>query len=601
VRDQVNKLQSLGISAACINSNQSSDENNEVLNQAINGQIKVLYIAPERQNNEMWLSAAEKMKLSMVVVDEAHCISVWGHDFRPAFKKISKLVDLLPKNFPVLGTTATTTYRTQKDIEKQLKLVGGELSVVRGDLMRSKFRLYVVKVKSEEEKMIWLAQNLKKLPGSGIIYTGTRVDTEVYNNWLRHQNINSTQYNGGLDSETRKEVEDGLMQNKWKCIVSTNALGMGIDKPDIRFIIHTQIPASIIHYYQEIGRAGRDGLPSDIILFYNEEDKKLPLAFIENSKPKLALYNRVIEASKEDLYGEKELMKKCNVRQTPFRVIKEDLIDQRIWNEITIGRSKKYEFVSSSKPLDTSYFEDIRDQKRHELEQMIAYTETTSSRMKFICNYLGDVGDARNFTCDNTGLETKKITVSKEWFDQIEEFRNNFFPELLLSSKNSNIINGVAASYYGVSIVGSAIHRSKYEKGGDFPDFLLGLTLRACRKSFGNLNFDVVLYVPPTSSGDLVKNFATKISAALKVPISHHLKKVRETSEQKIFENNYLKSENVADAFSFSGNISGKNVLLIDDICDSGATLKEIGKILTSLGANLIAPLVIAKTVGGDL
>jgi len=167
----------------------------------------------------------------------------------------------------------------------------------------------------------------------------------------------------------------------------------------------------------------------------------------------------------------------------------------------------------------------------------------------------------------------------------------------------SKICDGVASSFYGLSNVGSSLHRCKYEGGGDFPDFLLKLTLKAFRKTCGKAQFDLLLYVPPTISGDLVKNFASRISEILKIPISHKLIKERATNPQKIYQNAYLKKENIAMAFTYSmaDEIKGKRILLIDDIYDSGATIKEIGKLLTNLGAKLIVPLVIARTVGGDI
>ena len=185
----------------------------------------------------------------------------------------------------------------------------------------------------------------------------------------------------------------------------------------------------------------------------------------------------------------------------------------------------------------------------------------------------------------------------------MQDFREDYFPVLEVKTKGTNLINGVAASYYGVSNVGIALHRSKYENGGDFPDFLLRLILKAYRKKFEQEKFDLILYVPPTKSGELVKNFAVKVSQVLKFPISHNLIKQRVTSEQKVFENSILKSDNVKDAFTYKNpqEIRGKTILLIDDIFDSGATIKEIGKYLTNLGALKIAPLVIARTVGGDL
>lgn len=600
MRDQVNKLNSLGIAAACINSNQDEEENLAIIEKAKNREIKILYIAPERQENSDWIEATRSIKLSMIVVDEAHCISVWGHDFRPAFRRIISLVKLLPRDLPVIAATATATPRVEKDIADQ---IGGGIKVVRGRLLRENFRLYVIKVSSEDEKLIWLGRNLTDIPGSGIIYTGTRVNTEIYSRWLAYLNMPATSYNAGLDTESRIETEQGLLNNRWKCVISTNALGMGIDKPDIRFIIHTQIPQSPIHYYQEIGRAGRDGLPTDIILFYNPEDKSLPLAFIDGGRPSVKKYEQVIKAIHNEPLGEKDLMRKTNLKQTPVRVIKSDLIEQGIIREANFGKSKKLEYVTGAPELNIKSFEELRRSKTFELEKMIEYVDTTESRMRFLCDFLGDPHSDKHSNCDNTGLKKQSIVSDPEWNKKLKEFREDYFPLLDVESARSKIVNGIASSYYGVSNVGAAIHRSKYENGGDFPDFLLILTLRAFREKYGDERFDLLVYVPPTKSGSLVKVFAEKISGTLKIPISHDLIKNRITEEQKVFENYTLKNDNVRDSFSFRNpeKIPGKKILLVDDVFDSGATIKEIGRYFTNLGVEKIAPLVIAKTVGGDL
>ncbi|MBA7573213.1 ATP-dependent RNA helicase DbpA [subsurface metagenome] len=600
MRDQVKNLNSLGIAAKCINSEQTPEENSQIISEAKEGKLKILYIAPERQENLEWIEATRQMNLSMVVVDEAHCISVWGHDFRPSFRRILNLVNLLPKGMPILATTATATKKVETDIAKQM---GGNLTIIRGNLMRENFRLFVIKVNSEDEKLIWLGKNLSKLPGSGILYTGTRVDTEIYSKWFEYLKIPSIGYNAGLDPDSRIAIENGLMKNQWKCVISTNALGMGIDKPDIRFIIHTQIPQSPVHYYQEIGRAGRDGEPAYIILFYNPEDRDLPEAFIEGGRPAIPKYEKVIEAVKSELLGERELMRKTNLKQTQIRVIKADLVEQKIIREVTIGRSKKFEYITEAPKLNPKAFEELRAIKTADLEKMIGYVETTGSRMKYLCDFLGDFDDMVLKNCDNTRLQKLKVTTTPDWTEKLQAYREDYFPELKVETTGTNLVNGVAASYYGVSNVGAAIHRSKYENGGNFPDFLLRLTLKASRKKFGQEKFDMILYVPPTKSGELVKNFAIKISQVLKFPISHNLRKQRQTSEQKVFENNYLKSDNVRDAFTYKNptEIKNKSILLIDDIFDSGATVKEIGRYLTNLGAKRIALLVIARTVGGDL
>jgi ATP-dependent DNA helicase RecQ len=600
MRDQVAKLNSLGIAARCINSEQEPEENAKIIEQAIAGQVKILYIAPERQENSAWTEATRQMQLSMVVVDEAHCISVWGHDFRPSFRRIINLVKLLPRDMPVLATTATAIRKVEADIAAQM---GGNLTIIRGNLMRENFRLFVIKVETEDEKMIWLGKNLDRMPGSGVLYTGTRVETEIYARWFEFLNIPSIGYNAGLDPASRISIEKGLMNNRWKCVISTNALGMGIDKPDIRFIIHTQIPQSPVHYYQEIGRAGRDGEPAYIILFYNPKDRELPEAFIEGGRPAISKYEKVITAIKNELLGEKDLTRRTNLKQTQVRVITADLMEQKIIRQVTFGKSKKFEYITGAPELDTKSFEELRKIKTADLDNMVGYVETTGSRMKYLCEFLGDPDHREYSNCDNTGLKKLKVQATQQWYEKLASYRENYFPELQVESARTKLINGVAASYYGVSNVGAAIHRSKYENGGDFPDFLVRLTLKAFRKKFGQEKFDLVLYVPPTKSGKLVRNFSEIIAKILQIPISHGLLKLHPTSEQKIFENSALKSDNVKDAFIFENpeEIKGRKILLIDDIFDSGATMKEIGKYLSGIGADKIAPLVIAKTVGGDL
>ncbi len=669
MRDQVRSLCERGIPAAYINSEQSYEENQNSIQRALNGEIKILYIAPERQENEEWVEATRQLKLSMVVVDEAHTISTWGHDFRPSFRRIINLVQLLPQSLPVLATTATATKKVQYDIEQQ---IGGRLTTIRGNLIRPNFQLQVVKVQSEDEKMIWLAENLNSINGTGLIYTGTRIDTEVYANWLRFVGINATDYNAGFDADTRKSIEQDLMQNKWKCIVSTNALGMGIDKSDIRFVIHTQMPASPIHYYQEIGRAGRDGKPTRIILFYNEKkengndvatDSLLPLSFVEGSRPTTKKYQKVISLLQEEPLSEREVLKKANLKTNQLRVIKADLIDQGIIKEVLYGKIKKYEYQYNAPALNTDSFEALRDAKLKDLHAMEEYIYTDMPRMKYLCSFLDSDETVEYSNCDNTNLERITVSVTPEWMTKLEDFRETYFPCLELSSwtirkggfrlryiapdkvqvektvkndmgevierpiidysnninlleynqeereiieehlgKASRLVDGYAASYYGVSNVGAAIHRSKYENGGDFPDFLLKKTLSVFGKKFRGIHFDLVLYLPPTNSGDLVKNFATKFARVIGVPISHELIKVRITQEQKMFQNSYSKQENVCGAFDIDEDIvKDKYIVLLDDIYDSGSTLKEVGKLLTQKGAKCIVPIVIAKTVGGTL
>ncbi len=600
MRDQIKKLNDAGIAARCINSEQTREENDSVIKEALENKLKLLYIAPERMENAQWLESAREMFISMVVIDEAHCISQWGHDFRPAYRRIVNLVNLLPKQFPVLATTATATKRVEKDVQQQ---IGKNTIAIRGNLMRKNFRLFVIHVNSEEEKFAWLGKNLNNLEGNGIIYTGTRINTMVYTNWLNSLGISCVGYNAGLDGDSRKQIERGLIENTWKCIVSTNALGMGIDKPDIRFIIHTQITQSPIHYYQEIGRAGRDDKTAFLILFYNPSDRDLPEAFIEGDRPTSKKYYQVIDLLRERPLSTYQLMKETNLTNTQIRTIVADLVDQSIINESFYGRSRKFEYSINAPQLNTGYFEMLRSIKLKELNDMIEYAEGVDCRLAYLCKYLGDKAPKRCGRCDNDIGKSYNVDFYDEWKDRVEAFQQNYFPELSVDREGTNMKDGAAGAYYGVSNIGHIIHNCKYKNGGDFPDSLVDLTLRAFQKNFSRFRFDLILYVPPTESGCLVRNFAMKISQLTGIPVSHKLFKTRPTEPQKVFQNFVLKRDNVKDAFVYHKpkEIGNKNILLVDDIYDSGSTIKEIGKYLTKLGAKKITPLVIAKTVGGRI
>lgn len=597
MREQVNRLRALGIPAAYINSTLTPEEKAETLRNAENGQYKLLYIAPERQEDEQWQQVVQRMRLGMVVVDEAHCISTWGHDFRPSYRRIVNVVKQLQRDFPVLACTATATKRVQEDIEKQFD--NSRLTVLRGNLSRENFLLKVLFCETQEDKLTGVLRMVRAFKGTGIIYCGTQAETEIFSKWLVFNGIAATNYNAGLDDATRKQIELDFLNDKYKCIVSTNALGMGMDKPNIHFVIHTQVPASPLHYYQEIGRSGRDGQDTEVVLCYSPEDDGLPLSFINNNRPAVHYYQWMIDILRENALGLHGIIKQINLKQTSVNVILADLIDQGIVIKTNSGRSSVYELKFNAPELNTKGFEELRVAKLGDFEQMKVYIDSSSCRMQFLQNYLGDIDGQPCGKCDIDHGKKYVIKASEAELQRIAAFREDYFPVLCLESKSGILINGVAASWYGVTNVGSMLHRSKYEGGGDFPDYLLRLTLKAFRKHFKGMHFDLVMYVPPTVSGELVKNFAEKIARVLKFQLSHGIVKTRTTEAQKIFESAIGKRENLKGAFTITDNVRGMKILLIDDIFDSGATIREIASTLQAAGAELAAPLVIAKTVGG--
>ena len=596
MRDQVTKLKEKGILAEALHSQQSREENDAIMRNAMAGKIKILYIAPERIESGDWLSVARQLNLAMIVIDEAHCVSTWGHDFRPAYRRIVELVNMLPVDFPVLAVTATATKAVEADIVKQIQ---GDISSLRGNLLRPNLRLLVIKVKSEAEKMLWLAQNLRKIEGTGVIYTGTRFNTAQYSQWLQHTGLKAVNYNAGLSAEERTEIEAGLINNTYKCVVSTNALGMGIDKPDIRFVIHTQTPVSPIHYYQEIGRAGRDGKPSIVVLFFNpDEDTKLPASFIESGKPSIEKYNLVLDGLKNGPMGQFDLQRSANLKMTWARVIKSDLLEQGVVEEVKVGSSKKLALVQDGPTFDASPFEALRAAKWAEFEQMLAYINSEACRMKFLCDFLGDEMAGDCGICDNDRNRTFEVVPEPEWELALQEFRSTDYPVLELSAKKSNLLNGIAASHTMIPAVGQALKAIRIGGEKAFPNFLVKQALKALRQQANVPKFDLILHVPSRKAGTAIESFADKLSVNLQVPLSNQLKKLRATEPQKSFQTGLLKRDNVKGAFFCEEptSLSGKCILLVDDFCDSGYTFKELGRILTSYGADQIFPLAIAKT-----
>lgn len=595
MRDQVQKLQSLGIPAAFINSTLEEEEKDSILRNARLGAYKMLYIAPERQEDKAWQKTVSHLQLSMVVVDEAHCISSWGHDFRPSYQRIVNLVKRLNVGFPVLACTATATLRVQEDI--RLQLDNSNLTLIRGSLARPNFEQCVVCVDSEEAKMSYVLSLIQQLEGTGVVYCGTQTASETYAKWLEFNGINATFYNAGLDNQTRKSIEEGLMNNSYKCVVSTNALGMGVDKPDIRFVIHTQVPASPLHYYQEIGRAGRDGRDAKVYLLYNEEkDDELPLAFIKGARPATAQYHKMILVLKIQPLGMQAVVKKVNLKAGKVKVILNDLIAQGIVRQ---NNRQQYEYCFGAPELDTTGFELLRQAKLNDFDQIKGYISTSTCRMNYLRNYLGDEADAVCGACDNDLGVRHLVSASTPELDRVNEFRETYFPLLILETPAGKLTAGVAASYYGVSNIGEAIQRSKEEGTAEFPIFLLKLALKAYGKHYGQKKFDMVLYVPPTISGDLVKNFAHKFARAIKTPISDALIKTRQTQSQKSFASFIGKKENRIDAFKVTEDVKRKRILLIDDVFDSGHTIRSVRELLKKKGAANVTTVVIAKTVGG--
>ncbi|MCA1573792.1 MAG: ATP-dependent DNA helicase [Acidobacteria bacterium] len=293
MKDQVDALRSRQLPATFINSSIAPAEQWARINALRRGQFKLVYVAPERFRSSNFVAAVQSIGVSLFAIDEAHCISTWGHDFRPDYLRLKSVLQSLG-TVQTLALTATATPYVRSDIIQQLGLSKPETFVSGFD--RPNLSIDVVQTETEREKVARIKRLAKTHDGSGIVYASTRKAVEQVASQLQQQGLHVVTYHAGMSDSARVKAQESFMAGQTQMIVATNAFGMGIDKPDIRFVVHYQMPGSIEAYYQEIGRAGRDGLPSSCVLLFNYADKNTHDFFIEGSYPSSQLVQSVYDA-----------------------------------------------------------------------------------------------------------------------------------------------------------------------------------------------------------------------------------------------------------------------------------------------------------------
>ena len=268
MKDQVDTLKQLGISATFINSTLSTTEINQIMEEISYGEYKLVYISPERLQSEDFLRVIQHIDIPLVAIDEAHCISQWGHDFRPSYKLISPFIKEMPKKPIVLALTATATPQVQEDIYCFLRIP--ESNRIMTTFKRSNLAFSIVKGQDRDQYLLDFINN--NLEETGIVYVATRKNAEKLHQLLQKRGINASLYHGGLSPDEREKAQESFLHDEVNVMIATNAFGMGIDKSNVRYVIHYQLPKNLESYYQEAGRAGRDGLDSECILLYSAQD-----------------------------------------------------------------------------------------------------------------------------------------------------------------------------------------------------------------------------------------------------------------------------------------------------------------------------------------
>ncbi|WP_313355745.1 DEAD/DEAH box helicase [Microbacterium sp.] len=402
MRDQIAAAERAGVRAVAINST-NAHEWADVIARLDRDEVDVLLVSPERLNNpafrENQLPALVR-RIGMLVVDEAHCISDWGHDFRPDYRRLRELIAEMPAGVPVLATTATANSRVVADVAEQL---GGTspadagVLTIRGPLARASLRLGVLQLPGSAQRLAWLLSHLNDLPGSGIIYALTvsaAVDTARL---LREQGHAVRAYTGQTDADEREESEGMLKRNEVKALVATSALGMGFDKPDLGFVVHLGAPSSPVAYYQQVGRAGRASDSADVLLLPGVEDRDIWHYFATASMPDRERAERVIAALGDQPLSTPALEAIVDIRRTPLELLLKVLDVDGAVRRVQGG------WVATGQPwvYDAERYERIAAERRAEQQHMIEYQQTDGCRMEFLQRSLDDDTAAPCGRCDN--------------------------------------------------------------------------------------------------------------------------------------------------------------------------------------------------------
>ena len=446
MKDQVDALQSRGLPATFINSAISDAEQRSRIDALRRGQYKLVYVAPERFRSPRFNAALRSINISLFAVDEAHCVSTWGHDFRPDYLRLKNVIESLG-NTRTLALTATATPYVRTDIIQQLGLKSPQTFVSGFD--RPNLSIEVVHTQRERDKISRIRRLAKAVDGSGIIYTSTRKAVEQVGLNLIDLGLSVAMYHAGLKDAERIQAQENFMSGRKQMIVATNAFGMGIDKPDIRFVVHYQMPGSIEAYYQEIGRAGRDGLPSTCLLLFNYADKNTHDFFIDGSYPSMSVVREVydalvstgrkqIELSATEIARRTDEKNEMAINSALYLLERAGHIERTVLSPNQSAEIKRHRtIVLLDDPPVTQLrvnFPDVArrgDLERRKLREMIEFCYTENCFRGYILDYFGDRKHERHCgTCGNCGHSS--LTGTSQTSIQIESTPRDLSDDELL-------------------------------------------------------------------------------------------------------------------------------------------------------------------------
>lgn len=603
MRNQIEAATRLDLAAHTVNS-ANRDDWDEVFDAIDNDEIDLLLISPERLNNARFRADILPdllNRLGLLVIDEAHCISDWGHDFRPDYRRLQRIVEAMPPSTPVLGTTATANDRVVADIEEQL---GSELTVIRGTLDRPSLRLQVIDMPDKADRMAWLAKTIPQLPGAGIVYTLTIIDAKRVTRFLKAQGIDSEAYTGQSETEDRLDIEDRLSANELKVVVATSALAMGYDNPHIQFVIHFQVPGSPIAYYQQVGRAGRAVDTAFGVALSGAEDVAIQDYFIETAFPSEEVTTTILNAlGSSNGLMRSQLLEHVNMQWSRLDgTLKLLEVEQAVYREGgTFFRS------ATAWTYPRERVEAVNAARRQEQQAMAEYVTTDTCLMSLLRSELDDPSGPCG-RCSNCGDDPLDPSVDPQLSTQAHNFIR-LEPIVIeprkrppygldrLDLRKHRLEEGHALTRYGDPGWGELVQQGKYQTGR-FDDELIAASVKLIRLWNPHPAPTWLTAVPSHRAKGVVVDFAQRLAAGLGIEFVEAVERIRDNREQKMMHNSYQQARNVLDAFRVQA-VRPDPVLLVDDIVDSRWTLTVIGNLLMQAGSGAVYPFALADAGKG--
>lgn len=621
MRNQTVAAERLGIHALSINSTNRDDW--PALIQSIrDNQADALLISPERLANDEFVQDVllpVANRIGLLVVDEAHCISDWGHDFRPDYRRLVNVLQRMPANMPVLGTTATANNRVVEDVCNQL----GDIVVQRGSLMRETLALQTLRLPDQSARLAWLADHIPELPGTGIVYTLTKHDADQVAQWLQQNEIEARAYYSDVkhpdypDSNTyRQHLEDLLQNNGLKALVATTALGMGYDKPDLGFVVHYQAPGSIVGYYQQVGRAGRAIDRAVGVLLSGNEDVEIHEYFRGSAFPDEGHVNQILEAlAASDGLSVQRIEESVNLRRGQ------------------IEKALKYLSVSNPAPvlkdgsnwvrtpvdyrMDHATIQRLTRQRATEWQEVQDYIDTPDCLMVYLATKLDDPNPQRCGRCARClgrplveeafgheravagALFLRHAELPLECNKQVAK---GSFPQYGFAGnlpQNLRAMTGRVLSRWGDAGWGRVVADDKH--ANHFRDELVEAVAEMLRERWNPDPAPVwVTCIPSNRHPELVPDFSQRLADHLGLPFIAVISKVHDNEPQKEQQNRFHRCHNLDGIFVVSDNIPAGPVLLVDDIVDSAWTLTIAAALLLRAGSGPVWPVALATTSTGD-